>query len=126
MRELVDPLLADFCEEWFGLSTDGRFLLAAPAIAGIGSGPAAELPRSFPRTFALFLPTSSQRPEVEKIGKAHGVALRSAMIDFLRAHDPQITAPVARAILDSTGPGSRFRRTHARRRRDRLRSDRQR
>ena len=49
-RELIDPLLADFCEEWFGLSERRsiRAISGAPAIAGIGS-------RAFPRTIpAIF------------------------------------------------------------------------
>ena len=29
VRELIDPLLADFCEEWFGLSEDGSYFRRA-------------------------------------------------------------------------------------------------
>ena len=35
-RELLEPLLADFCEEWFGLSEDGDIFPPRAAIAGIG------------------------------------------------------------------------------------------
>ena len=60
-RELIDPLLADFCEEWFGLSEGGyKAISGAPAIAGIGSRASPELSRPFSLAVALYLPAASR------------------------------------------------------------------
>ena len=59
-RELIDPLLADFCEEWFGLSEDGGYFRARRLSLGLAAGPAAELSRTFYLAFALYLPAASR------------------------------------------------------------------
>ncbi len=129
VRELVDPLLADFCEEWFGLSTNGNFF----SRGGYRWDWKQDQPPYYPGHFLapsryFFQPRPGD--ELEKTGKLHGVALKSAMTKFLRDCDEkqiQITAPVAHAILNSQpGQGSRLRRSHAGWRRDRLRPHRQR
>ncbi len=98
-RELVEPLLADFCEEWFGLSEEKKYLKRGgyrwdwqgkpPTYPGHFLAPS----RYFfqPHPFSL----------VKEIGTAQGVALRSAMLKFLQSQGTLIKAPVARAILDS-------------------------
>ncbi len=103
VRELVDPLLADFCEEWFGLSQDGNFF----SRSGYRWDWKPDQPSNYPGHFlapSRYFFQPHPWPKVTEIGKLHGVALRSAMKEFLRSHGPQINAPVARAILDS-GPG---------------------
>lgn len=107
VRELVDPLLADFCEEWFGLSTDGNFF----SRGGYRWDWKQDQPPYYPGHFLapsryFFQPWPGD--EVEKIGKSHGVALKNAMTKFLRDRDDkhiQIAAPVACAILKSQ-PGA--------------------
>ena len=103
VRELVDPLLADFCEEWFGLSDTGNYFRRSGYRWDWHSGQPPTYPGHFLAPSRYFF---QPRPgkEVEEIGKAHGVALRTAMHDFLNRRGAQITAPVARAILDSA-PG---------------------
>lgn len=99
VRELVDPLLADFCEEWFGLSQDGNFF----ARNGFRWDWKPGQPPNYPGHFVapsryFFQPHPGQ--DVKDVGEAHGVALRTAMKDFLRSH-AQIKAPIARKILES-------------------------
>jgi hypothetical protein len=98
--ELVDPLLADFCEEWFGLSEDGGCFRRGGYRWDWQPGQPPTYPGHFLAPSRYFF---QPRPgkEVRKIGAAHGVALRSAMLGFLRRPDAQIHAPIARAILDS-------------------------
>lgn len=100
VRELVDPLLADFCEEWFGLSTNGDFFSRSGYRWDWKQGQPPNYPGHFLAPSRYFF---QPRPgeEVEKIGKEHGVALKSAMTNFLVSQNKQINAPVARAILDS-------------------------
>jgi Dyp-type peroxidase family len=103
VRELVDPLLADFCEEWFGLSTDGDFFSRSGYRWDWKEGQPPNYPGHFLAPSRYFF-QPRPREEVEKIGKSHGVALKSAMTKFLRDRDDkkiQIKAPVARAILNS-------------------------
>jgi Dyp-type peroxidase family len=102
-RELVDPLLADFCEEWYGLSQDGNCFRRSGYRWDWQPGQPPTYPGHFlaPSRY-FFQPRPGQ--EVKDIGEAHGVALRSVMINFLRRQGPQINAPVTRAVLDSA-PG---------------------
>ncbi|MCP3391338.1 Dyp-type peroxidase [Bradyrhizobium sp. CCGB12] len=99
VRELVDPLLADFCESWFGLSQDGNFFFRSGFRWDWKPGEPPNYPGHFiaPSRY-FFQPRPGQ--EVKEIGEEHGVFLRGAMKDFLRAH-PHIDAPIARAILES-------------------------
>jgi len=99
-REIVDPLLGKFCEEWFGLSTKNNHFRSSGYRWDWQKGQ----PPSYPGHFIapsryFFQPRPGEA--VEKIGKAHGVALRNAMFAFLRDPDVKIDAPVARAILGS-------------------------
>ena len=100
VRELLDPLLADFCEEWFGLSPDGSYFNRA----GYRWDWKQEDPPNYPGHFLspsryIFQPHPG--PEVELFGARHGVAVRDAMIKFLTQFGPTITAPVTRAVLNS-------------------------
>ena len=99
-RELLEPLLADFCEEWFGLSEDGEYFRRA----GYRWDWTKNDPPNYPGHFLspsryIFQPHPG--PEVAAIGSAHGVAVRSAMINFLDRFGSTIKAPVTRAVLDS-------------------------
>jgi Dyp-type peroxidase family len=100
VRELVDSLLADFCEEWFGLAEDGNCFRRSGYRWDWQPGQPPTYPGHFLAPSRYFF---QPRPfdKVEEIGKAHGVALRSATFEFLRSRGNQIKAPVARAILDS-------------------------
>ena len=102
-RELVDPLLADFCEEWYGLSQDGNCFRRSGYRWDWQPGQPPTYPGHFlaPSRY-FFQPRPGQK--VADIGEGHGVALRSAMLAFLSRPGAQITAPVARAVLDSA-PG---------------------
>jgi len=103
VRELVDPLLADFCEEWFGLSTADNYFARSGYRWDWKPGQPPNYPGHFlaPSRY-FFQPHPGDK--VENVGKAHGLALRSTMTEFLRHRGAQITARVARAILDSA-PG---------------------
>jgi Dyp-type peroxidase family len=102
-RELVDPLLANFCEKWFGLSQAGNCFRRSGSRWDWQPGQPLTYPGHFLASSRYFFqPHPGQR--VEDISKAQGVALRSGMLDFLRRPDAHITAPVARAVLDSA-PG---------------------
>jgi Dyp-type peroxidase family len=100
MRELVDSLLADFCEEWFGLTQADNFFRRSSYRWDWQPGQPPTYPGHFlaPSRY-FFQPCPFEK--VAEIGKAHGVALRSATLEFLRSRGGQIKAPVARAILDS-------------------------
>jgi hypothetical protein len=102
-RELVDPLLADFCEEWYGLSQNGNCFRRSGYRWDWQPGQPPTYPGHFlaPSRY-FFQPRPGQK--VVDIGEAHGVALRSAMLNFLSRPGAQITAPVARAVLASA-PG---------------------
>ena len=99
-RELLEPLLADLCEEWFGLSEAGGLFRRAGYRWDWKVGDPPNYPGHFlsPSRY-IFQPHPG--PEVEAIGAAHGVAVRSAMIDFLNRIAATTTAPVTRAVLDS-------------------------
>lgn len=98
--ELLEPLLAAFCEEWFGLSEqDGYFRRD-----GFRWDWKPGKPPSYPGHFLspsryIFQPHPNE--EVTKIGSAHGMAVRLAMVDFLNRFKATISAPVTRAVLDS-------------------------
>ncbi len=102
-REILDPLLGKFCEEWFGLSTVNNHFRSSGYRWDWQKGEPPTYPGHFLAPSRYFF---QPRPgeAVEKIGKAHGVALRTAMLALLRDQGAQINAPVARAILDSA-PG---------------------
>ena len=111
-REIIDQLLAHFCETWFGLSDDGKHLQKS----GVRWNWKLGEPPCYPGHFMApsrytFQPHPS--PEVEAIGAQHGVALRVAITKYLEAcrlgppkamtkgKDILSKAKVAQAILNS-------------------------
>jgi len=102
-RELVEPLLTAFCEEWFGLSEDGGYFRRSGYRWDWQPGQPPTYPGHFLAPSRYFF-QPRPGPKVADIGEAHGVALRSAMLAFLHRPGAQITAPVARAVLNSA-PG---------------------
>ena len=100
VRELVTELIADVCESWFGLSTDGGHFERS----GFRWDWTPGRPPSYPGHFMApsryyFQPHPGA--EVERVGIAHGQALREAMRSHLSAAGAGTKAPVARAVLDS-------------------------
>ncbi|MCC0003701.1 MAG: Dyp-type peroxidase [Methylobacteriaceae bacterium] len=99
-RELVEPLLAHFCEEWFGMSEEGGHFRRS----GYRWDWTLDDPANYPGHFLspsryIFQPHPGS--SVEKYGAAHGQSVRSKMEAFLRQFGEKITAPVSRAVLDS-------------------------
>jgi Dyp-type peroxidase family len=103
VRELIDELLAGFCEKWFGLSAAGDHLQRSGFKWNWKPGEPACYPGHFmaPSRY-IFQP----HPEklVEDVGMVHGQAMLDGMVDLLHAHGAGIGAPVTRAVLDSA-PG---------------------
>lgn len=99
-RELIEPLLADFCEEWFGLNQDGACFRRAGYRWDWKAGDPPNYPGHFlsPSRY-IFQPHPGL--DVESIGAAHGQSVRHAMVDFLNRFGATIKAPVTRAVLDS-------------------------
>jgi len=60
VRELLEPLLAQFCEEWFGPQYRRGLLLPRRLSLGLEARRAAQLSRPFPFTLALHLPAPSK------------------------------------------------------------------
>jgi Dyp-type peroxidase family len=100
VRELIEPLLADFCEAWFGLNQQGGCFRRAGYRWDWKPGDPANYPGHFssPSRY-IFQPHPG--PDVESIGAAHGQSVRRAMVDFLNRFGSTIEAPVTRAVLDS-------------------------
>jgi hypothetical protein len=99
-RELLEPLLADLCQEWFGLSEEGGLFRRAGYRWDWKVGD----PPNYPGHFlspSRYIFQAHPGPDVESIGAAHGVAVRSAMVEFLSRIAATTTAPVTRAVLDS-------------------------
>lgn len=97
--ELINPLLADFCEEWFGLKEGAHFRRDGYR-QDWKPGDRPNYPGNFiSPSHYIFQPHPG--PEVEAIGAAHGDAVRHAMISFLQEERATIGAPVTRAVLDS-------------------------
>ncbi|MEN3349609.1 MAG: hypothetical protein V7632_3244 [Bradyrhizobium sp.] len=100
VRELLEPLLGKFCEEWFGLNEqDGHFRRG-----GYRWDWKPGQPPFYPGHFLspsryIFQPHPNE--EVEKIGAEHGKAVQKAMINFLNQFKASITAPVTQAVLNS-------------------------
>lgn len=100
VRELVDELLAVFCETWFGLSTDGNIFNRH----GYRRDWKAPEPPDYPGHFIapsryFFQPHPGA--EVERVGSEHGAALLDAMHRLLGASALPASAPVSAAILKS-------------------------
>ncbi|MCP3369752.1 Dyp-type peroxidase [Bradyrhizobium cajani] len=98
--ELLEPLLAEFCEEWFGLSEQGGYFRRDGYRWDWRPGKPPTYPGHFlsPSRY-IFQPHPNA--EVEKIGAAHGSAVRAVMVDFLNRFKATISAPVTRQVLDS-------------------------
>ena len=95
MRELVDALLAVSARSGSAFHKTAGFPAERLSL-GLAAGPAAELSRSLPGAFALFLPTASLS-EVEAIGEAHGAALRTRHDRFLNRFKTNHSARDARS-----------------------------
>ena len=98
VRELIDELLATYCEKWFGLSEDGKLLQRS----GFRWNWRVGEPPCYPGHFMapsryIFQP----HPEalVESVGIAHGQAMLAAMTVYLQDNRDTLKAPVARAVL---------------------------
>ena len=100
VRELLEPLLGAFCEEWFGLSPDEGYFSRGGYRWDWKEGQPPYYPGHFlsPSRY-IFQPHPNQ--EVTAVGSAHGAAVRHAMIGFLNRFGKTIRAPVTRAVLDS-------------------------
>ena len=100
VRELVDLLLGDLCEEWFGLSEDSCHFKRGGYHADWKPTEIPFYPGHFMAPSRYFF---QPRPgeEVAKIGAAHGKALNTAMTAFLQGLKAPPTAPVTLAILGS-------------------------
>lgn len=99
VRELVDKVLAVFCEAWFGLSTEGGCFRRGGYRWDWKDG-APYYPGNFIAPSRYFF-QPHPGPEVEALGAEHGLALRDAMLKFLDLFRESIDAPVTRAVLDS-------------------------
>ncbi|UPJ66098.1 hypothetical protein [Bradyrhizobium sp. 191] len=99
VHELVDPLLAAFCERWFGLSEDGGYFRRAGYRWDWKPGEPPGYPGHFlsPSRY-IFQPHPNK--EVEAVGAAHGDAARRAMVGFLERFGPT-NGPVTNAVFNS-------------------------
>lgn len=99
-REIIDEVLADFCETWFGLDEkkDPELLHRSGTRWNWVEGEPSCYPGHFmaPSRYT-FQPHPG--PEVEDLGSRHGVALWRALRRYLDAFGDGLTAPVARAAL---------------------------
>lgn len=97
LREVIEPVLADLCEAWFGLC-DGAHLRRGGFRWDWQTGEPPLYPGHFtaPSRF-IFQPSPGAL--VQDTGIAHGRALREAMAHFIDARRSEIAAPVARAVL---------------------------
>ena len=98
-REIIDEVLAYFCEEWFGLSERGCHLMRSGMRWNWVKGEPPCYPGHFmaPSRYT-FQPHPG--PEVERTGAEHGYALRLAFTKYLAEFGSELTEPVARAALD--------------------------
>jgi len=100
LREVVDPLLAHFCETWFGLSEQGgHFARNGLKLTWNQHEPPCYPGHLMAPSRYTFWPHPG--PAVERIGAEHGLAIRRALTAYLGEFGPSLTAPLARAILDS-------------------------
>lgn len=98
-REIIDQVLAHFCEQWFGLSERGCHLKRSGMRWNWVKGEPPCYPGHFmaPSRYT-FQPHPG--PEVERTGAEHGSALRVAITKYLAEFGGSLTEPVARAALD--------------------------
>jgi hypothetical protein len=98
-RELVEHLLGEFSEEWFGLKDSVYFRRA-----GYRWDWKPDEPPNYPGHFLspsryIFQPHPNR--EVEAVGAAHGSAVKKAMIAYLNDYGATINAPVTKAVFNS-------------------------
>lgn len=99
-RGLIDEVLAQLCESWFGLSVRDGIFRRGGYRWDWKEGDRPYYPGHFMAPSRYFFQPHPES-EVESIGAEHGRALRAAMDEYLRRFGDEIDAPVARAILDS-------------------------
>ncbi|MEZ2143678.1 hypothetical protein AAE026_15555 [Bradyrhizobium sp. DN5] len=99
VHELVDPLLATFCEAWFGLSEEGGHFRRVGYRWDWKPGEPPGYPGHFlsPSRY-IFQPHPNKT--VEAVGAAHGEAARRAMESFLKQFGPT-NGPVTKAVYNS-------------------------
>jgi deferrochelatase/peroxidase EfeB len=95
LRELVDPLLATFCEKWFGLAPGDHFERGG----FIWTAQPVRYPGHFMAPSRYFF-QPHPGPQAERLAIDHGKALLTAMTNHLAAF-PKLQAPVAQAVLGS-------------------------
>ncbi len=105
LRELLDAVLAELCEKWFGVhSRTGEFQTGGyqwnwqdgepPLVPGHFNAPSRY----------TFQPAPG--PLVEDVAVRHGRSLARAMEQFLARHWNDIQAPITRAVLQQSPPPS--------------------
>jgi Dyp-type peroxidase family len=100
LRELIEELLAHFCEAWFGLSESSGFLKRG----GLSWIWQAGEPVPYPGHFmapSRYIFQAHPQPTVERVGAEHGQGMLAAVQAHLQAVGPSLTAPIARAVLDA-------------------------
>ena len=104
IRELVDELLAVFCEEWFGLDDKTKDLQRSGQRWTWQGGD----PPCYPGHFmapSRYIFQAQPGPRVKEVGAEHGQAMLAAMQRFLAAKGYNLPlAPVSHAVL-TQGPG---------------------
>ncbi|MFG5409746.1 hypothetical protein ABXN37_18680 [Piscinibacter sakaiensis] len=101
LRELVDALLAHFCEQWFGLSEEGGHFARGGYSWRWQPGEPARYPGHFIAPSRWFF-QPHPGAEVGRIGAAHGQALRQAMDGFLAQFGSTLSQPSVTAVLGSS------------------------
>ncbi|HUN92014.1 MAG TPA: hypothetical protein VMU33_08150 [Burkholderiaceae bacterium] len=104
--ELVNEMLADICEAWFGLDNKGHSERQFFARGGFHWDWKPEDPPFYPGHFMapsryFFQPRPGT--EVKRIGEEHGQALRKAMLAFLSQPAVSSRPPIVAEVLRSTG-----------------------
>ncbi len=102
VRDVVEKVIAHFCETWFGLSTNGGYFEKG----GIRwQSPVASLTPRYPGHFMapsryVFQPHPSDT--VREVASIHGKALNDAMAGYLQGFGTQLkfTHPLVKAVLE--------------------------
>jgi Dyp-type peroxidase family len=106
-REVVDEVLADLCETWFGIS-NGPIFARGGADWLWSEGQPPLYPGHF-TALSRYMFQPNPGPTVVELGERYGRALRAAMRGFVNAHRSKGTipdAPVAKAIFNHSTFGS--------------------
>jgi hypothetical protein len=102
IRDLIEKVIAHFCEEWFGLKNDGAFFKKGgmnwlnPTDTGVPRYPGHFMAPSR----YVFQPNPSDT--VRDVAAIHGAALNKSMSKYLTAHRDElvISHPLVKAILE--------------------------